>query len=439
MDRCAKRCSDGQRRYALRGGAVLKRYERFIGKYTKLGKKVSDLTRIEALMNAVGDPQERLRFVHIAGTNGKGSIAEMTARALTAAGYRTGLFTSPYIIRYNDRIRVDGREITDGELDALADITEPAAEGLSELGFSQFEITQAMAMLHYERCGCDIVVLETGLGGALDSTNIIPPPLVSVIGSVSFDHTAILGDTLGEIAAQKAGIIKRGSPSVLSYGNPAEVEDVVRHRAEACGSELVIPSEAEPVRVTAFGSEFIYGGVRYKVAMGGAHQIVNACTVLETLNVLKGRGFEISEAAVREGLRAVIPARVQLLSREPAVILDGGHNPDGIKALAAALGTIDCPKRAVIGMLSDKDSASAVRELVGCAESFVCVDGFAPNARSAAELAELIRQAGGNAKASTLPPVETVRRELKALPHGTALVICGSLYLASVFAQGRLL
>ena len=209
----------------------MKRYERFIGKYTKLGKKVSDLTRIAALMNAVGDPQERLRFVHIAGTNGKGSIAEMTARALTAAGYRTGLFTSPYIIRYNDRIRVDGREITDGELDALADITEPAAEGLSELGFSQFEITQAMAMLHYERCGCDIVVLETGLGGALDSTNIIPPPLVSVIGSVSFDHTAILGDTLGEIAAQKAGILKPGVP-VVCVGDEPEVRETVRRTAE---------------------------------------------------------------------------------------------------------------------------------------------------------------------------------------------------------------
>ena len=416
----------------------MKRYERFIGKYTKLGRKVGDLSRIRALMQAVGDPQERLKFVHIAGTNGKGSIAEMTARALTAAGYRTGLFTSPYIIRYNDRIRVDGREITDSELDALADIAEPAAEGAEEPVFSQFEITQAMAMLHYERCGCDVVVLETGLGGALDSTNVIPPPLVSVIGSVSFDHTAILGDTIEQIAAQKAGIIKRGSPAVLSYGNPQEVEEVMRRRAEECGSKLIIPAKAKPVRVTAFGSEFVYKGIRYEVAMGGAHQIVNACTVLETLGVLKSRGFEIPEAAVREGLKAVIPARVQMLSREPLVILDGGHNPDGVKALAAALDTIDCPKRAVIGMLSDKDSASAVRELVGCAERFVCVDGFAPNARNAAELAELIRQAGGKAEASAVPPEETVARELGSLPHKTALVICGSLYLASIFAGKEL-
>ena len=414
----------------------MKRYERFINKYTKLGRRVDDLSRIAALMHAVGDPQKRLKFVHIAGTNGKGSIAEMTALALTAAGYRTGLFTSPYIIRYNDRIRVDGCEISDDELDALADIAEPAAEELSGLGFSQFEITQAMAMLHYERSGCDVVVLETGLGGALDSTNVIPPPLVSVIGSVSFDHTAILGETLGEIAGQKAGIIKRGSPAVLSFGNPREVVGVMKRRADECGSELIIPCEAKPVRVTAFGSEFEYKGVRYAVAMGGAYQIKNACTVIETLGILRRGGFEIPESAVREGLKAVIPARLQTLSREPLVILDGGHNPDGVRALAAALGTLDCRKRIVIGMLSDKDSAAAVRELAGSAERFVCVDGFAPNARPAAELAGLFRECGANAVNSEISPQETVRNEMNALESGEALVICGSLYLASIFAGG---
>ena len=414
----------------------MKRYEEFTSKYTKLGRRVNDLSRIAALMHAVGDPQERLRFVHVAGTNGKGSICEMTARALTAAGYRTGLFTSPYILRYNDRIRIDGGEITDAELDELADIAEPAAERLSELGFSQFEITQAMGLLHFERRGCDVVVLETGLGGLLDSTNVIPAPLVSVIGSLSLDHTAILGDTVAEIAVQKAGIIKPGSPAVLSGGNPAEAVAEVRRRAAECGSELIIPEAAEPVSVTAFGSEFIYKGRRYAVSMGGAHQLINACTVIETLGVLRGRGLDIPEAAVDEGLKAVIPARLQILSREPLIIVDGGHNPQGMGALAAALGTLPCRKRAVIGMLSDKDSAEAAKLTADSAEHFVCVDGFAPNARPAGELAEILRGCGAEAEASELPPEETVKRELENLPDGEALVICGSLYLASLFAGG---
>ena len=414
----------------------MKRYEEFTSKYTKLGKRVADLSRIKALMHAVGDPQERLRFVHVAGTNGKGSICEMTARALTAAGYKTGLFTSPYIIRYNDRIRIDGREITDEELDSLADIVEPAAEKLSELGFSQFEITQAMGLLHFANKKCDVVVLEVGLGGALDSTNVIPPPLVSVIGSLSLDHTAILGDTVAEIAVQKAGIIKRGSPAVLSYGNPEEAVEAVRERARECGSELIIPEAAQPVNVTAFGSVFTYKGNRYEVSMGGAHQLINACTVIETLGLLRREGFDMPESAVHEGLKAVIPARLQILSREPLIIVDGGHNPQGVGALAAALETLPCKKRAVIGMLCDKDSAEAAKLIAGCAERFVCVEGFAPNARPAAELAELLRESGAEAVPSELSPEDTVKRELEALPDGEALVICGSLYLASLFAAG---
>ena len=414
----------------------MKHYEEFTSKYTKLGKRVSDLSRIAALMHAVGDPQERLRFVHVAGTNGKGSICEMTARALTAAGYRTGLFTSPYILRYNDRMRINGREITDEELNELADMVEPEAEKLSELGFSQFEITQAMAMLWFERQECDIVVLEVGLGGALDSTNVIPAPLAAVIGSLSLDHTAILGETVAEIAEQKAGIIKCGSPAVLSYGNPAEAAGVVRRRAEECGSELVIPEAAEPLSVTAFGSEFVYKGKKYAVSMGGAHQLINACTVIETLGILRGRGFEIPETAACEGLKAVIPARLQILSREPFVIVDGGHNPQGVEALAAALGTLPCRKRAVIGMLGDKDSAAAARLIAGSASKFVCVDGFAPNARPAGELAALLRESGADAAASELSPEKTAKLEYETLAEDEALVICGSLYLASLFAGG---
>lgn len=412
-------------------------YHKFLDNYTKSGKKVTDLSRAKTLMNAVGDPQDSLRFVHIAGTNGKGSVAEMTAAALTAAGYKTGLFTSPFIVRYNDRIRIDGREATDSELEEIFDELAFKVKDLSP-DFSQFEITQAAAMLYFARKKCDVVVLEAGLGGTLDSTNVIKPPLVSVICSVSLDHTAILGETVDKIAKQKAGIIKPGSPAVLSADNPPEAVNVVSERAKKCGSPLTIPDKSllKVVNCTAFGSQFKYKGEDYSVSMGGAHQITNALTVIETLEILKAKGFDrLGINAVSSGLSAAIPARVQTLSKQPLVILDGAHNPDGINALAAALNSISCKKRAVIGMLGDKDSETAARFIAGCADRFVCVDDFYPAAKKADELAALLRSCGANAYPSPLGSVETVKREFLSLEENEALVICGSLYLAALFTD----
>ena len=412
-------------------------YEKFIGKYTKLGKRACDLSRARQLMKAVGDPQEMLRFIHVAGTNGKGSVCEMIAKTLTAAGFRTGLFTSPFIIHYNDRIRVDGREITDSELNELAALTEPKVDEGG--GYSQFEITQALGMLHFERERCDIVVLETGLGGLLDSTNVIPAPEAAVITSISLDHTAILGDSIESIAAQKAGIIKPGSAAVCSACVNDAARAVIGQQAKRCGDELFIPdmSLMKVQHCDIFGSEFDYRDMKgLQVKMGGEHQLYNAAAVIETVNALRKRGFQISEAALREGLTAQIPARLQILSERPLVIVDGGHNPEGVAALSAAVEKLNCKKRFVIGMLSDKDSAEAARLIAHLGE-FVCVDGFAPNARSAGELARLLKEAGGSAEASPMPPAETVESELSRLREDTALIICGSLYLASLFCGSK--
>lgn len=414
-------------------------YEEFINKFTKLGQRVNDLSRIGALLRSLGDPQDCLKFVHIAGTNGKGSCAEMLAQTLTAAGYRTGLFTSPYILRYNDRIRIDGEDISDGELNDLAAKVTPHAERLSAMGFSQFEITQAMAFLYFAQENCDVVVLEAGLGGKLDSTNVIAPPLISVICSVSLDHTAILGDTTEKIAEQKAGIIKRGSPAVLAPGNPDPVVEIMRRRAEECGSRLVVPDtdRLEVADCTAFGSYFRYKGESYAVRMGGFHQIKNALTVIESAEILRKSGYNITKSALDKGLTAQIPGRIQVLSHEPPVIVDGGHNPDGVKALADALDTLNCKKRVVIGMLGDKDSDSAAEYIAKAADSFICVDGFYPNSRPREELAFLLRSHGANAEVSDLSAEDTVKRELAKMPAGEALVISGSLFLAAVFADGE--
>ena len=408
-------------------------YKQLLSRYSRLGQRVSDLSRIGRLMKAVGDPQERLRFVHIAGTNGKGSTAQMLADTLTAAGYRTGLFTSPFILRYNDRIRIDGEEITDEELDAIADRVGAALEDLPE-GFSQFEVTQAMALLHYEQSGCDIVVLEAGLGGTLDSTNVIPAPEAAVITSIALDHTAILGDTTEEIAASKAGIIKPGSAAVCSACVKGKALEVIRSRAEECGTRLIVPdmSGLTVIGSDIFGTEFDFGELkRLRLRMGGEHQLFNAAAVVAAVGALRERGFGIPEAALRKGLTAQIPARVQVVSRQPVAIVDGGHNPEGVKALAAAIEDLPRPRTAVMGMLSDKDSAAAVRLIARSCERFVCVDGFAPGALPSKRLMELLTAAGARAVMSMSSPTETVRREYAMMPRDGSLIVCGSLYLAS--------
>jgi dihydrofolate synthase/folylpolyglutamate synthase len=408
-------------------------YEEFTNRFTKSGRKVTDLTRISTLLNAVGNPQDRLKFIHVAGTNGKGSCSEMLARTLTAAGYKTGLFTSPYIIRYNDRIRIDGEDIADEKLNALAAEIMPHAERLSELGFSQFEITQAMAFLYFAREKCDVVVLEAGVGGKLDSTNVIAPPLLCVICSVSLDHTAILGDTIEEIAEQKSGIIKQGSQAVLAPENEISVQKIMQSRADECGVKLVIPDieKLKINRCTAFGTQFEYGGESYGTAMGGRHQIKNALTVIEGIKLLRENGFDIAKQAVDTGLNAQISGRIQVISRKPLVIVDGGHNPDGVKALAEALATLDCKKKIVIGMLGDKDSEAAAEYIAKSAERFICVDGFYARARDNKQLAEILRKHGANAEISEYGAIETVEREIETLKENEALIVSGSLYLAS--------
>lgn len=420
-------------------------YEQLLSGYSKLGKRVNDLSRIGTLLNALGDPQKKLRFVHIAGTNGKGSCAQMTADTLKSAGYKTGLFTSPYILRYNDRIRINGVDISDDELDDAARAVGDAVKQLHGCGFSQFEITQAIAFEYFAKEKCGIVVLEAGLGGKLDSTNVIDPPIISLICSVSFDHTAILGDTIEQIAEQKAGIIKRGSKAViLAPQNPPQAERIVADHAKRCGCRLIIPdiSRMRTIKCTPFGCGFEYLGKVYSTAMGGYHQIKNALCAIECAKALTREGFAISDNDIASGLSAMIPARLQILSRDPLIILDGGHNPDAVGALADALKAIDAPIKMVAGMLSDKDSRAAAALIANCAKEIICVGDFYPNARSASELAEIFAAAlsseGTVVTASQLSAQETVRQAAASLKKGEVLVIFGSLYLASLFSDGEL-
>ena len=406
----------------------------FISGFSKQGGKVRDLNRIKSLLKAVGNPEKSLKFVHIAGTNGKGSMAQMFSEIFIDAGYKTGLFTSPYIIEYNDRIQINGQNISDEEIEIISNEIRPIVESIEgDTDFSQFEITQTIAFLYFAKMQCDIVVLETGVGGLLDSTNVIEAPLVSVIGSVSYDHTAVLGNTLEEIAFQKAGIIKPKCPCVLSAGNDMSVIKTIREKAMAMQSQLVIPNlylcKAEKWDI--FGCEFWYKGEKYATSMGGLHQISNAITVIEAIKY-PAEKMKITLDNIKNGLkRATIPARIEVVSKNPLTILDGGHNPDGMKALAKVLETIpQRPKIAIIGMLKGKNVHEAIRELIGLVDKFICVEGFYPLEMPKQELKEIIESIGGKAELSDLPLNELIKSIQKENPKGLTL-ICGSLFLAS--------
>lgn len=410
----------------------------FINSFTKKGKKIENLDRIKGLLSAVGNPQNKLRFIHIAGTNGKGSMAQMFSEIFCDAGYKTGLFTSPYLIEYNDRIQINGRNIPNDELERISNEIKPVVTALDNYkDFSQFEITQTVAFLYFFQQKCDIVVLETGVGGLLDSTNIIENPLVSVIGSVSYDHTAILGDTLEKIALQKAGIIKHNCPCVLSAGNDMAVVRTVRQKAAEMTSQLVIPNlylcKAEKWGLD--GCKFSYKGQNYSLSMCGLHQINNAITVLEAIKFAAEK-FPLTQENIQNGLnRAKLFGRIEILNKKPLVILDGGHNPDGMKALSKSLETVDkSPKIAVIGMLREKNAADAIKQLVGVVDKFVCVDGFSPLEASKNELARIIKSIGASAEASKTDLKDTIKTVCKNNPNGVTL-ICGSLYLAAKVKQ----
>ncbi|MBR3094484.1 MAG: bifunctional folylpolyglutamate synthase/dihydrofolate synthase, partial [Clostridia bacterium] len=291
------------------------------------------LQRIQALCRALGDPQERLSFVHVGGTNGKGSVSTMLSEMLRAEGKRVGLFTSPYVVHFLERIQVGGKPVEEAAFAETVTRLEPIVHHLAEQGMqpTEFEVITAVAFDLFAAASCDVVVLEVGLGGRLDSTNIIDTPLVSVITSISLDHMAILGDTVEQIAAEKAGIIKPNGRTVCYPDQPGGVMDVIRAACIDKQNSFTVPELAavKTVKNDLFGTRFFYEGTEYETAMGGAHQIKNAVTAIEAARLL---GLSLS--SIQSGLkRAKLAARQEVICRKPLVLLDGGHNEDGGRVL----------------------------------------------------------------------------------------------------------
>lgn len=405
---------------------------KYIHSVNWVGSKLG-LARTQELLAKLGNPEKELKFIHIAGTNGKGSTAAMLASILEKAGYRTGLYTSPFINRFNERMQVNGVQIPDGTLAELTEYISPYADAMEDSP-TEFELITALAMEYFRREKCEIVVLEVGMGGELDSTNVIGPPEAAVIAAMGLDHVKELGPTMADIARAKAGIIKSGC-AVISYGGNPDADSVI---AEACrekGASLRQPdfSKIVPGAFDLDGQSFSYGEWKdLRIPLAGSYQMKNAAVVLETAAALRERGWRISDGAVRQGLAETRwPARFEVLRRNPVFIVDGGHNPHGIKATAESLSRLFPGRKItfVTGVMADKDVESILGLIVPLAAEFFTVRPNNPRAMSAEELARRIEALG--AKATPCASVaEGVARAAEA--EGADGVACalGSLYMS---------
>lgn len=376
----------------------------------KFGMKFG-LRNIRALLRESGDPHRTFPSVHVAGTNGKGSTASMIAAILTAAGYRVGLYTSPHLVRFNERIRISGREIADRDVVRLVRLLRPA---IDRHRATFFEATTAMAFRYFSEQKVDIAVIETGLGGRLDSTNVITP-LVSVITSIGLDHREQLGETLLEIAGEKAGIIKRGVPAVLGPVRPP-VQRLFRRTARQRNAPLLL---AERFRL----------GRGMEPELSGRHQRSNAKCAVAAVTLLPDR-FIIGDEAVRRGLADTselsgLRARLERLSDEPRIIIDVAHNPDGISPLVRSLRNAPAPVTIVFGAMRDKDVRGMLLRLKRLRPHIIACSAEGERAMPSGEVSSLCRSLSIPAyDGGTVP--QAVRTALRRNRRRGTVIITGS-------------
>ena len=390
------------------------------------------LERITELCRLLRQPQKGLKCIHIAGTNGKGSCAAMLASVLKAAGFRTGLYTSPYLFRFNERMQINSQQIPDEALAAIVSEIKPLAEGMEDHP-TEFELMTAAAFLWFAREKCDVVVLETGLGGRYDATNIIENPELSLITNIGLDHTAVLGSSPEQIAWEKAGIIKPGRPCVI-YEQTESVRSIIERECRDKAAPLTEAdfSAIEPVFDSLDGQAFNYRGKSYALPLLGEHQLKNAAAVLECVDVLRSTGWDISPEALERGLYAVSwPARFELVSDSPYFVVDGGHNPQCAETVRDNLLRYFPRRRRVllIGVLADKDYKSLTAILDDAADEYICVSPESERALPAQALAEHLCVYGKPVRA-----IESIGEAVSAAKAaaGEDGVVCavGSLYIA---------
>ena len=394
------------------------------------------MERITELCRRLGDPQKDLKFIHIAGTNGKGSVSAMLDSILRAAGYRVGLFTSPHIEHFGDRVRFNGADIPDEELARTTEQVKACADEMAD-GPTVFELVTAIALVFFRSMKCDYVVWECGLGGRLDSTNVVDTTVLSIITSIALDHCHILGNTTAEIAGEKAGIIKLGVPVLFGEGDD-EAEAVIRRTAleRGCAYTRTDFSAISGIRSDLFGTDFLVGSRSVHIPLVGLYQTRNTATVLQAVDLLRCAGVTIPEEAVTEGLKSVRwKARFEVLSREPLVVYDGAHNPHGIAGALENIRTLLSPLSPdgkvvlVMGVMADKNHGQMVEELAPFAASVVAVRPDRERSMESDDLAEEFRRTGVPAIARTTPAEGVAAALPIARQEGRPLVCLGSLYM----------
>ena len=391
-----------------------------------------------ALARAVKDPQNKLRFVHIAGTNGKGSVLSYVSSVLTCSGCKTGVYTSPTVMSYYERIQIDGREISPDDYLRLAEYLLDICKK-NKLSPTIFELETVMAFLWFAENNCDIVVLEAGLGGSLDATNIIETPEVCVITSIAKEHTQILGNTISEIAAAKAGIIKPNTPICVGQVDKEAYEVILKTALEK--KSPVYSVQPEQVDVKAFdlsGSIFDYK--KYKnveISLLGRHQLINAALALEVINVLKSKGFNTD--GLKEGMkRAYMPGRMEVVRKKPLFICDGAHNPQGAASLRKTMEDYLGGKKliAIIGILKDKDYKSIINEILSLAKSVYAVSTTGERGLEGKAIEKIVRERGIPCTLCT--STEAAELALNEAKEDEVILACGSFtYLGEVISYGK--
>lgn len=395
------------------------------------------LSRINKILEGLSNPHKKLKYMHVGGTNGKGSISTLAASALKENCYKTGLFTSPYVLEFRERFMINGKMIPKDELieevQRVAAVTDEIERGGDNV--TEFEFITALAFDWFSRQGCDIVVLEVGLGGRFDCTNVIDTPEVAVLTSISLDHTAILGDTIEQIAFEKAGIIKENGSVVLYPFQKKEALDVFEKTAKEKNARIIIPdiSDLEIISKNIDGTEFITEGERIFTPFLGEHQVYNAKTAHTALKVLKSKGFELDDNKTAKGFAsAFIPARMEVVSKNPLIIIDGGHNPGCAIALKKSIQDFLEGKRliGIAGMMGDKDVETTISILAPLFSEIVAVTPNQHRAMEAEALSDIAARYCKNVKNSK-DLSKALDDSIKKLDSDSALIVMGSFYLAT--------
>ena len=400
---------------------------------------IPGLGRTQELLAKMGNPETALKHVHIAGTNGKGSTAAMTASILRKAGYRTGLYTSPYIYRFHERMQIDGEQISDEDLIAITEYVKPLADSMAESP-TEFELVCCIAFEYFKRKQCDIVVLEVGMGGEFDATNVIPCPEVAVITNIGLDHTDVLGTTIEEIAQTKSGVFKEGGSAVVYRGVPS-VEAVFE---KVCKEKNVTLKKAdfESLKLNScdlFGQNFDCGARKnIQLPLLGDHQLHNASVVLSIADTLKEKGWNITEQNIYDGIRDVSwPGRFEIVCRDPLFIIDGGHNPQCLEALVKNVEDYLSGRKvvALTGVLADKDYGEMYQPILPLIGEFVCITPDNPRKMEAEDLAKYLQAVGAKATACASTQ-DGVRKAIELAGKDGAILCFGSLYSIGAIHDG---